>query len=286
MSLQYFNHYATRTAIQVLVQMKEDNVWAGTGFFVKVSKTLEEGAQIDCLFLISNKHVLAEGAGDQAIVLNKKEKNGEIRYGEQEIVGVDKASHRYTGHTDKEIDLACIDMRGMGLEGYDVPVLGENFLSELDESKIGIGSDVLYAGFPNGLRDRRNGLALMRKGSIASIPTMDCESKGLIAIDGTVLPGNSGGPVFVDYGDTYRLLGVMQARSKIADDYGFAIRQRYVRELVRDATETSAQELRQQADTIVREFQMNGDARDKGRIERDVWNTIIEQLDRVRRSQP
>ena len=285
MSLQYFNHHATRTAIQVLVQMKEDNRWAGTGFFVQISKTLEEGAQIDCLLLISNKHVLAEGAGDQAIVLNKKEKNGEVRYGEQEIVGIDKASHRYTGHTHKEIDLACMDMRGIGLEGYDVPILDEGFLSELDENKVGIGSDVLYAGFPNGLRDRKNGLALMRKGSIASIPTMDCESEGLIAIDGTVLPGNSGGPVFVDYGDSYRLLGVMHAMSKIADDYGFAIKQRYVRELIRDATEKSSQELRQQADTIVRELQMNGDARDKGSIKREVWNTIIEQLDRVRQSQ-
>ncbi len=122
-------------------------------------------------------------------------------------------------------------MRGIDTKEYDIPALPVGMLDELDQQRIGVGSDVLYAGFPNGMKDRRNGLALMRKGSIASVPSMDCQGKGLVAIDGTVLPGNSGGPVFVDYADRYFLLGVMKAMSTEADDYGFAVKQKYVRQL-------------------------------------------------------
>ena len=155
---------------------------------------------------------------------------------------------------------------------------------ELDTNRIGVGSDVLYTGFPNGMKDARNGLALMRKGSIASIPTMDCHGKGLIAIDGTVLPGNSGGPVFVDYGDSYRLLGVMHGRSTIADDFGFVIKQQYVNELIDCALDKSANELRQQAHTMTREILEAGKlGPEVKRVEKEVWKKITKSLNEVRK---
>ncbi len=281
---RYFNHHATRTAIEVSVQLGEVDQWTGTGFFIQVSRKLEEGPKIDCLLLISNKHVLVEGAGNHLIVLNKKGENGEVLYGEQERIRIDRSIYRYTGHKDHDIDLACIDMRGIETQGYDVPVLAEGFLDELDESKIGVGSDVLYTGFPNGMKDSRNGLALMRKGSIASIPTMDCEGKGLIAIDGTVLPGNSGGPVFVDYGDSYRLLGVMHTSSRVADDYGFIIKQRYVNELINEAIEKSANELREQVNILTR---IKLEAGEMGpeirRIKNVVWKELAMRLEEIRK---
>ena len=178
------------------------------------------------------------------VSLNRKDGNGKVLYGQQDWIGIDRAVHRYTGHRDESIDLACLDLRGMDTAGHDVPVLASGFLEKLDYERFGVGSDVLYAGYPNGMKDAQNGLALMRKGSIASIPELDCDGKGLIAIDGTVLEGNSGGPVFVSYDDKYRLLGVMQATSLVADDYGFAIKQEYVNELVADALEKSANERR------------------------------------------
>ena len=280
----YFNHEATRTAIEVSVELETGNQWTGTGFFIQISKELEEGARIDCLLLISNKHVLAEGAGNHVITLNKKGENGKILYGHQECLEIDRTIHRYTGHTDREIDLACFDMRGIETKGYDVPILAKGFLDELDQRRIGVGSNVLYAGFPNGMKDRKNGLALMRTGAIASIPTMDCDGKGLIAIDGTVLPGNSGGPVFVSYDEKYLLLGVMHARSLVADDYGFVIKQQYVRELIDDAVEKSANELRTEANTIIREILEQGNIKNEvQRIKGDVWARIAKSLDDVRK---
>ena len=283
MQERYFNHHATRTAIEVSVDLEGDHQWTGTGFLVQVSTELEEGAKIDCLLLISNKHVLAEGAGTHVIALNRAGDDGQIRYGDQDWVRIDRSVHRYTGHRDGEIDLACFDLRGLALEGYDIPVLTENFLEDLAVEKIGVGSDVLYAGFPNGMKDRRNGLALMRRGSIASIPTMDCDSKGLVAIDGTVLPGNSGGPVFVCYEGKYRLLGVVYAMSAVADDYGFVIKQQYVKELIDDAVEKSANELRAQANTLIRERLATGEMRcEVQRVTREVWEEITKSLDKVR----
>ena len=284
MPQEYFNHHATRTAIQVSVTIEGVDQWTGTGFFVQASRELEEGPTIDCLLLISNKHVLAEGAGIQHIILNKKGQDGKIKFGEQETLELDNSIHRFTGHKDHEIDLACIDMRGIQTRQFDVPTIAPGFLEELDANRIGVGSDVLYAGFPNGMKDARNGLALMRKGSIASIPTMDCHGKGLIAIDGTVLLGNSGGPVFVDYGNSYRLLGVMHARSTIADDFGFVIKQQYVNELIDRALDKSANELRQQAHIMTREILEAGElGPEVKRVEEEVWKKITKSLNEVRK---
>ncbi|MDE2915044.1 MAG: serine protease [Paracoccaceae bacterium] len=286
MPQQYFNHHATRTAIQVFVRIEGVDQWTGTGFFVQVSRHLNEGPTIDCLLLISNKHVLAQGAGIQHIVLNKKGQDGQILFGDQELLELDNSIHRYTGHHDNEIDLACIDMRGIETTQYDVPVLSPGFLEELDANRIGVGTDVLFAGFPNGMKDVRNGLALMRKGSIASIPSMDCHAKGLLAVDGTVLPGNSGGPVFVECGNSCRLLGVIHARSTIADDFGFVIKQQYVNELIERALDKATNELRQTAYTIAREILEAGElGPEVQRIQNDVWMRIARNLDEIRRAE-
>ena len=43
MPQEYFNHHATRTAIQVSVTIDGVDQWTGTGFFVQVSRELKEG---------------------------------------------------------------------------------------------------------------------------------------------------------------------------------------------------------------------------------------------------
>ena len=283
MPTRCFNDEATRIAIQISVQLDGGPQWVGSGFFTQASKKLDEGATTDCLLLISNKHVLANGAGNQWITLNKRDPDGQIQFGEQEQLAIGSSTDRYTGHQDPEIDLACIDLRGINTQGYDIPKLPQSMLGELDETRFGVGSDVLYAGFPNGMKDRRNGLALMRKGCIASAPSMDCQEKGQIAIDGTVLPGNSGCPVFVDYGDRYFLLGVMKAMSLEADDFGFAIKQKYVRQLIEDATEKSANELRAKANALIRESLEAGQL--KAEVESTsaaIWCEIATALDQQR----
>lgn len=283
MAQEYFNHHATRVAIEISVELDEETQWTGTGFFVQASGELQEGARIDCLLLISNKHVLAEGVGTQVISLNRKDENGDVIFGEQDRVRIDRAVHRYTGHKDEEIDLACLDLRGIETKGHDVPILASGFLEALEYGRFGVGSEVLYAGYPNGMTDHLNGLALMRRGSVASIPTMDCDGKGLIAIDGTVLEGNSGGPVFVSYDDRYRLLGVLYATSLVADDYGFVIKQEYVNELINDAVAKSASELRALANAMILEKMGEGDLEgDVQQVREQVWRDIAADLDRVR----
>ena len=281
---KYFNHHATRVAIEVNVELDEETQWVGTGFFIEASARLQEGPKIDCLLLISNKHVLAEGAGRQMISLNKQDENGNIMFGQQESIEINHSTNRYVGHKDNEIDLACLDMRGLlTTKEYDVPILASGFLQELEYEKFGVGSEVLYSGYPNEMKDKLNGLALMRRGSIASIPTMDCVGKGLIAIDGTVLPGNSGGPAFVPYEEQYRLLGVMQSRSVIADDYGFVIKQKYVKEIIDDAVKKSADELRMVADSRILERieNVNGGYQVQN-ARKQVWLDITQELDQAR----
>ena len=75
----------------------------------------------------------------------------------------------------------------------------------------------------------------------------------------------------MSYDDKYRLLGVMQATSLVADDYGFAIKQEYVNqeyvnELVADALEKSANELRAVANAEILERMHKGERRTRCRM--------------------
>ena len=88
----------------------------------------------------------------------------------------------------------------------------------------------------------------------------------------------------MDYGNSYRLLGVMHARSTIADDFGFVIKQQYVNELIDRALDKSANELRQQAHIMTREILEAGElGPEVKRVEEEVWKKITKSLNEVRK---
>jgi Trypsin-like peptidase domain len=87
--------------------------------------------------------------------------------------------------------------------------LDHEFLRPIDESCIHSGTDVLLVGYPDGRLDQVHNLPLIRKGSIASIPSTDFNGPGHIVIDANVYKGSSGSPVFVAADGVYRLLGVV-----------------------------------------------------------------------------
>ena len=115
----------------------------------------------------------------------------------------------------------------------------------MDYEKVALGSDVLFVGFPNGLYDMKNNLPLVRRGSLASLPNLDFDGRGELVIDAQVFPGSSGSPVFIDWDETYKLLGVISgtfersAATEASEEeifptlgLGVVVKQRHVRELV------------------------------------------------------
>ena len=59
-------------------------------------------------------------------------------------------------------------------------------MTPIDYGKVALGSDVLFVGYPNDFYDELNNLPLVRKGTLASMPNIDFNGKGQIAIDAQV----------------------------------------------------------------------------------------------------
>ena len=240
MVTQSFNHNAAHITVRICIELPGRAPTTGTGFFFLVSVPLREGIVRHKLLLISNKHVLNEGKGKMTLTLNKKHDDGTPSYGNPIAFIYDGFIDKYFEHPDNDVDLACADISDITHSDAHIMNMPAEFLTPIDYEKVALGSDVLFIGYPFGLYDRVNNLPLARKGTLASMPNIDFEGKGVILIDAQVFEGSSGSPVFVDWDEKYRLLGVISrtikgntlSGSPVALGLGVVVKQRHVQELV------------------------------------------------------
>lgn len=204
----------------------------GTGFLVNIS--LQQEGEIGT-FLISNKHVY--GDPSRTIILNfhkTKIDVDEPDLGQISSVKIDNFSAHYYAHPDSEIDLACINVSAF--TGREKGVFSRNlhagFIDTFDLSKIIPGSDVSFIGYPDNRFDTVHNLPILRKGSLATLPTVDFNGLKQVLIDAHVFPGSSGSPVFVVVDGHFKLLGVVtqtmirnEKLKTIPVDYSYGVEQ-------------------------------------------------------------
>lgn len=181
----------------------------GTGFLFNVPLR-QEG--LTAHFLVSNKHVY--GDPHRTIVLNfHKIKNGidEPDLGQIHPVVIQDFSEHYYGHPDNDIDLACINVSAFaGSEnGVYSKHIHSEFTEQVDLTKLFPGAEVSFVGYPDNRFDTAHNLPILRKGYLATLPTVDFNGLKQVLIDAQVFPGSSGSPVFVVVDGKYRLLGVV-----------------------------------------------------------------------------
>ena len=146
--------------------------------------------------------------------------------------------------------MACLNVSVIARANPFYKYIDNTLLKLIDYDKVAPGSDVLFVGYPENRYDVVNNLPLIRKGSIASMPSVDFNGKGQIVIDAQIFPGSSGSPVFVAWDDWYSLLGVVsqtmirhsQLQALPANvqlvgveqilELGIVIKQKHVRELI------------------------------------------------------
>ena len=218
----------------------------GTGFFYGLNFTLNDGSPNSRLLLISNKHVFVDPTRKMTIKVNKKKDDGSPDFGNVASIIFPGFASRYYPHPDPGVDLACVDvtqLKYMRVGGKPLYIknLADEFLTPIDYEKVAPGSDVLFVGYPNDFYDTHNNLPLARKGSLSSIPNVDFEGKGELVIDAEVFGGSSGSPVFADWDNKYRLLGVLVRSVGRTDRFGgvkehiglgIVVKQRHVQELI------------------------------------------------------
>jgi hypothetical protein len=188
----------------------DDAAVIGTGFLVRVEPRPDE----HILFLVSNRHVLADPTARLRVNFHKTEghvPNAAPALGEVVSLDVRDFSGLYTPHPDPSVDLACLNVSVIAFPENNVffRALQTGQIATFAEDDLLPGEEVWFVGYPDDRFDVAHNLPILRRGYIASIPTVDYNAKPEFVIDAQMFPGSSGSPAFAVLGTQYRLVGVV-----------------------------------------------------------------------------
>lgn len=150
------------------------------------------------IFLLTNRHVF-DGFDKLWVRFDKKDGKGTTRFPIQ--LKVD-SEIKWLAHKNINVDVAMMTINPQFLNdnGVDWLFINEEIIAYPEKfSEIGIelGDEVFLIGFPLGLSGKVQNYALVRGGTIARIDEEIIKSAKSFLIDGSVFPGNSGGPVLL-----------------------------------------------------------------------------------------
>ena len=210
MDFTKFENQMFFTTIRITIPNDDDKTSSiGTGFLFNVPLRDEN---LVGQFLVSNKHVF--GDPKRTIILNLhhcKSSIDEPDLGNIKSVFINDFSSHYYGHPDPNIDLACINVSAFvgSNNGVYSKHLHNEFFENIDLSELFPGSEISFIRYPDNRFDSIHNLPILRKGYIATLPSVDFNGLKQIIIDAQVFPGSSGSPVFVIKNGRYKLIGVV-----------------------------------------------------------------------------
>ena len=202
-----FEHGIGFIAVRINITKLDGTSSIGSGFLFNA--LLNDGSGRFITLLVSNKHVFGDPKGTLNILVNKIKDDGEPDFGNIEPFFQVDFSGIFFPHPEGEVDLACVNVSSITHKQIFYRNLDSTFLTPIDEGEIFLGMDVLFVGYPDNRFDQVHNLPIVRKGSIASFPSVDFNGKSELVIDAQVFQGSSGSPVFVQIKGRYRLLGVV-----------------------------------------------------------------------------
>jgi Trypsin-like peptidase domain len=189
----------------VLLKYKDkDNKYIiGTGFIVQYGKkcTDRKGYMVSD-YLVSNRHVF-EDIEKLEIIFHKKDKNDETKPSLEDFIQIDFDEYKeyLYFHPNEDIDIGVVPMGA--LEGdYNIYRNPVELYSNEDNNipnYIKVGNNIAFFGYPHGKYDIENYLPILRRGYIASVPSLNYSGKKEILIDAQMYKGSSGSPVFHIY---------------------------------------------------------------------------------------
>lgn len=202
-----FEHEVCFVTARILVELPDGQASIGTGFLYNA--VLPNRPDRSVILLVSNKHVFHDPSGKLQISFNAKLENGEPDYGNVQTFKQNGFANIYHAHPDDDVDLACVNITRIHDSNVYYRNLHPSFLETIDLETVFPSSDVIFVGYPDNRFDVKHNLPIIRKGAIASVPSVDFNGRPQIVIDAQVFQGSSGSPVFVATHGQYRLLGVV-----------------------------------------------------------------------------
>lgn len=177
---------------------KSSGVSTGTGFLYNVP--LPEDPTKSIPILVTNYHVV-EGASEAVIELVEREGDAPIL---QKRVRAQIPAELLLARTDARLDVALIPLGPLlnQLDAAKRPVffraVGPEVIPSPEViSELAAVEDVVFIGYPSGVRDEHNSTPLIRRGITASPVWNDFGNEPVFLIDAGVYPGSSGSPVFI-----------------------------------------------------------------------------------------
>lgn len=210
MELKYFQEQVFFSTVRITIPSDTGKgASIGTGFLYQVSISSEKR----CIFLVSNRHVYGDPSKRIQLVFHRRDNADPTRPNLGETVSFSDAKFDtvFTGHPDPAVDLACINISGIGHN--DPPIfykgLSDELIPDFNHERLLAGNDVWFVGYPANRFDTAHNLPVLRRGFIASIPKVDFEGQAAFLIDAQVFPGSSGSPVFTQLGGRFNLVGIV-----------------------------------------------------------------------------
>jgi len=170
----------------------------GTGFIYNVPVSNEPNRSIP--LLVTNSHVV-DGALDGVIELVERSGDQPVL---QKRVRAQIDGRVLLARTDAKLDIALIPLGPLlnQLDQAGRPVffrsLGPDIIpSQAVVNDLAALEEIVFIGYPSGLRDEHNSTPLVRRGITASPVWNDFGNDPVFLIDAGVYPGSSGSPVFI-----------------------------------------------------------------------------------------
>jgi S1-C subfamily serine protease len=150
--------------------------------------------------LVTAAHVFEQMQGDQTRLGWRFVVDGVWRYGAAPATIRNHGAPLWTRHPVQ--DIAVIEIKAP--EEFARAAVPKSWLADdrtFDDYGVGPGDEMMTLGFPRGWTPCRAGFPILRSGRVASYPLSPVGDFPTFLIDLRVLPGNSGGPVFMaEYG--------------------------------------------------------------------------------------
>jgi len=209
MELNHIQEQFFFSTVRIVTEEKNsDKISIGTGFIISVPVKGEEHKV--GLYLVSNRHVL-KNPDDRLKITFHRGNKGRLKLGNFVNIQNDSFNQVYIDHIDPKVDLACLNITNLVYNDPEIfyKSMRYDMLSDFSETDLLPGASVWFVGYPENRYDISHNLPILRKGSIASIPKIDYNSRKEFVIDAQVFPGSSGSPLLTKIIPECRILGVI-----------------------------------------------------------------------------
>ncbi|MCE7792299.1 serine protease [Salipaludibacillus sp. CUR1] len=198
---------------------------SGTGFIIRFAEQTINGKYASVPCIVTNKHVIRNA---HEITVRFHSTNLDGTKTKKHCQFTFDLSKLIIMHPDDNVDLCAIPIETMYRVAFKDNIKPHYYGISLHQiskeealKEYYPSEDIVVVGYPNGIWDELHNLPVFRKGTLATMPSVNYKAKKEFLIDCAIYPGSSGSPVFsvkqLFNPDTYepftsiKLLGVVYA---------------------------------------------------------------------------